>query len=203
MCWVAVEFWINRYQTIIAAVAAFIGVLIVLRPMWRQVEIMDAQRKSETRERLAATYRMLRTAMDILDPEAWRAEAAFSQRPSDERMAEPDFPDAARVAYKQRKQMWADRMKALKALPLTASQMEGFAEDLALVDRVFGASDNHLDPKWHQAAHHRPLADNGELYWYTVDYPDIGGVIPALVSIREKLEKISSQVVDKIVSADP
>lgn len=43
------DYWLERYQTLLIGIAAIIAALWALRPAWRQVSIMEAQRIDEIR----------------------------------------------------------------------------------------------------------------------------------------------------------
>lgn len=114
--WVCAEYWVNRYQTMIAAIAAIVGVYYAARPAWRQVALMERQIAHEKQERLAAKYRMMQKAIQLLDDESWRTADPVPRPATD---AGSDEQNNALLAAHSRRKARTEKMIAdLRALDL-------------------------------------------------------------------------------------
>jgi len=118
------DYWVERYQTLGAGLAAMAVAIWAVRPAIGQLKILQLQRADQIRERLAAKYKMIATAIALLDSDAWRAKAKFSERPTEEAFNHADMGEALKAAYAERKVLWSDVVAqittALDPAPLSA-----------------------------------------------------------------------------------
>jgi len=56
-----VEFWFNRYQTLLSAMVAFIAAWVAVRPVWKQLYLSAIQTKVSLRESISSRASLLAT----------------------------------------------------------------------------------------------------------------------------------------------
>ncbi len=191
------DYWAERYQTLFIGGCAVVAAIWAVRPAWRQVSILEAQRTDQIRERLAATYRMISKAIAALDPESWRQQVQFSRRPPEDEIKGPALRPALLAGYVARKEMWANVMSTVRAA-LSPEQFETISSDLAMVDDRFVECDQRLDPATVAARDLERGEDSVEYWFYAADYPDLM-VLHRMNIARQELERMAGQTVEALV----
>ena len=187
-----VEFWINRYQTLIAAAVALIGVYWAIRPAWRQVMLMERQAAQDKRERLAALYRMFTNAMQILNFEDWKAQMEFFERPAHEDLQGVEIRPALKAAFDDRKARWQEIVANLKA-ELPHEDFIAIKPELDMVDGRFEQCENELT-----ADNQVNRSDRSSQYWFNAAWsPDLM-VAYRMDKARKILEERAAGVVDEM-----
>lgn len=185
------DYWIERYQTLVAAGLAFIGVYFTVLPSWRQVSLLEAQRTDKIRERLAATYRMLNRAIELLSPEAWREAVQFGQRPSDDELAALDLHRDLLPAYQARLDLWRQiKTDALSALD--ATQVAVVADNFQLIDNRVDECSAVFEGDW--AGVESPISR----WFYAAEYPDQMATAQLMVA-STKLSALAAQTVEALI----
>lgn len=118
MLWGQIEFWINRYQTLLAAALAVVGVFYATRPVWRQVAIMEAERTHRIREALALDYSKIDQAKALLSFNY--VENVQEHRLDGVRYAPPEYLASLREGHAARRRDLADRRAKIAGLALPA-----------------------------------------------------------------------------------
>lgn len=65
------EFWFARYQTIVAAIIAVVGVIYATRPALRQIELMERRAAFDARQFLKGRYQMLDELQKLFSADDW------------------------------------------------------------------------------------------------------------------------------------
>lgn len=189
----AIEFWVNRYQTLIAAFLAIVGIYWATKPVWRQVILMERQAAEFTRERLAKRYAMIRDAIKIID--GYSADLAKAAVPHP-----GDVSDIGRymVEMDDTLQNRRDRLDEIK-IHLAAVPLPDDAR--RIVDRYTADIGAHFQSDastWQEILSQRePFS--GEVWFHNADQPD-RIFLYKLSEMRTELSALQDSLVEEIVS---
>lgn len=193
---------VEKFQTIIAAFIALGGVYFTVVPSWRQVAILQGQRVDQIRERLAAEYRMIAEAIELLDDAKWREDSAFSKGLKPEQMADSNLVPELIAGYQDRVARWATIVAGLRQ-KLDAEQLAAIQPDLDMVEGRFAETETVPTQNW--TSGHIPGAgphSNTGLHWMAAAYPDMM-VYARMAEARSKLADMQGVIVDKMVQPSP
>lgn len=196
MSFCSIEFWINRYQTLISALLAIVGIYFATRPVWQQVGLMEAEREDVRLKGLKEQYDTLSKAMDLIDPLKWPDEVEAIPHPEIEPIE--DHENRCRAAFDQRKRVLGRKLEETVALVLPP---EPRAVIVKMRDDLRKAMDEYTWESSYQRRKERSLVIPGanvtELWFWCVDQPD-RMIINRMRTARDRLDAFRLSIVDEL-----
>lgn len=195
------DYWLERYQTLAAAFLAIAGVYYSVVPVRRQLTMLERQWNAQRKLALLETYKMLAKAMNLLDPEAWRSQVRYAERPSEEDLAGEAIRPALAEAYRQRKELWRNLRNRLRE-ELNAEQAAAVESLLVKGDGRFAECDESLEANA-RAKRDEAIGDGAttEHWWFSAKYPD--HMIPGIMQdARAALADLAGQTVEALGSTE-
>ncbi|MGO6899106.1 hypothetical protein ACCS96_00615 [Rhizobium ruizarguesonis] len=185
------DYWIERYQTLISAVLAIAGVWFAARPAWRQVELLKIQTLELTRERLAARYRMIRDAIKALEWDQWVEEHRLHPGTPENKEA---FVEEMLGTFRNRKERIDDIADRLAKIDLHAEAKviteATIAELRTRVDRMEKYVANEAE---------KGYPSDGAVWYGCAQQPDLDAEF-LFGKARTQLAELQDNVVEEIVA---
>jgi hypothetical protein len=204
------EFWFARYQSVITAAIALIGVLIATRPVMRQASIMDMQyalqRTTHLREQLERRYYMLTDLQKLLDRDAWVAEDPIpnpSTAPEafENKCGAPD-PFGQRKylmnAFQARVGRAERLISNLRSHPFDAAEREAVEAAISKIEFAISEGRDMISGRVKNPNEWRSgELDVGPMWFHCVDRPD-SMISNAIHVLSGELERAKARVVSEL-----
>lgn len=185
-----VEFWINRYQTLIVGLTAIAGVYYATQPVWQQLSAIEKQQLAEARGRLLTQYNMIKKTIDLFVG-TWDAIKGIPQVTGDEPVAE--YSNLMVQALKERKQRIRDLESRLATADLAPDEDVIVREAIATMLLRIGGCEDGLQTTIEKGEG----TSLSELWFWGADQPD-RDFTAISIQTRQKLAEAQKGIVTEL-----